>query len=324
MSTVKPPHSPPSSSTMLTLRWSLLTLALVALICFTFLSLKSLQFTSPSFSFSHPTLKVADDDGELLSEVYHTPEIFRLTYAEMERRFKAYIYPDGDPNNFYQTKEAHRKNIRESRFRTDDPEKAHMFFIPISCHGMRGKGTSYEHMTIIVRDYVESLISKYPYWNRTLGADHFFVTYHDVGVRATERTNLGFWAGHPRVWGNDTELDISNNRINRATEPLLYQKRFYRNKSAYVLVALKLIVPASWIPFTMDVFLSKFAVILRERDVYQLKQILKNISDAEFARLHMNMVKVQKRFQCNTPPVKFDAFHTVMYELWLQHRLIKY
>lgn len=53
------------------------------------------------------------------------------------------------------------------------------------------------------------------------------------------RTTLGFWAGHrnskirvilARQWENDTELDISNNRINRATGPLVYQKRFYRTK----------------------------------------------------------------------------------------------
>lgn len=54
----------------------------------------------------------------------------------------------------------------------------------IFCNEMQG--TSYENMTIIVQNYVEGLISKYPYWNRTLGADHFFVTCHDVGVRATE------------------------------------------------------------------------------------------------------------------------------------------
>lgn len=41
-------------------------------------------------------------------------------------------------------------------------------------------------MTIIVQNYVESMIQKHPYWNRTLGADHFFVTCHDVGVRAAE------------------------------------------------------------------------------------------------------------------------------------------
>lgn len=53
------------------------------------------------------------------------------------------------------------------------------------------------------------------------------------------RTTLGFWAGHrnskirvilARVWENDTELDISNDRISRATGHLVYQKRFYRSK----------------------------------------------------------------------------------------------
>jgi len=47
------------------------------------------------------------------------------------------------------------------------------------------------------------------------------------------------------------------------------------------------------LPFNDILDWHKFAVILRERDVYQLKQILKNISDAEFAQLHMNMVKVK-------------------------------
>ncbi|KAG0572206.1 hypothetical protein KC19_VG076200 [Ceratodon purpureus] len=37
-------------------------------------------------------------------------------------------------------------------------------------------------MADIVMAYVESLIIKYPYWNRTLGADHFFVTCHDIGI----------------------------------------------------------------------------------------------------------------------------------------------
>lgn len=53
------------------------------------------------------------------------------------------------------------------------------------------------------------------------------------------RTVLGFWAGHrnsrirvilARVWENDTELAVSNNRISRATGELVYQKRFYRTK----------------------------------------------------------------------------------------------
>ena len=38
---------------------------------------------------------------EELSDIYHSPEVFKLNYAEMERKFKVYIYPDGDPNTFY-------------------------------------------------------------------------------------------------------------------------------------------------------------------------------------------------------------------------------
>ncbi|KAF2607265.1 hypothetical protein F2Q68_00045858 [Brassica cretica] len=55
---------------------------------------------------------------------------------------------------------------------TLDPEEADLFFVHVSCHNMRAK------------IYVDGLIAKYPYWNRTLGADHFFVTCHDVGARA--------------------------------------------------------------------------------------------------------------------------------------------
>lgn len=81
--------------------------------------------------------------------MYHSPSVFKLNYAEMERKFKVYIYPDGDPKTFYQTprkltgKYASEgyffQNIRDSRFRTLDPNQAHLFFIPISCHKMRGK-----------------------------------------------------------------------------------------------------------------------------------------------------------------------------------------
>jgi hypothetical protein len=65
-----------------------------------------------------------------------------------------------------------------------------LFYTDMWCLHDCVQGTSYENMTIIVQNYVQSLISKYPYWNRTLGADHFFVTCHDVGVRATEGVEL--------------------------------------------------------------------------------------------------------------------------------------
>ncbi|KAL3845115.1 hypothetical protein ACJIZ3_002518 [Penstemon smallii] len=442
-----PQPLPSAAASVCSRRGSILTLSVLTLISFTIFSLKPLnsirivQLSQPRVLDGADVNNVAVSDvGD--DDVYHVPKVFRLNYEEMERRFKVYIYSDGDPNTYYQTprmltgKYASEgyffQNLKESNFVTDNPDRADLFFIPISCHKMRGKGISYENMTIIVQNYVEGLISKYPYWNRTQGADHFFVTCHDVGVRATEglpnlvknsirvvcspsydvgfvphkdvalaqilqpfdlpaggndlenRTVLGFWAGHrnskirvivARVWENDTELDISSNRINRATGHLVYHQRFYRTKfcicpggsqvnSARIADSIHYgcvpVILSNYydLPFNDIINWHKFSVVLKEKDVYQLKQILKNISQEEFVTLHNNMVKVhylpftsafsqdmihilnfyaiilffftckflsvQKHFQWNSPPVKYDTFHMVMYELWLRHHVIKY
>ena len=46
------------------------------------------------------------------------------------------------------------------------------------------------------------------------------------------------------------------------------------------------------LPFNDILDWRKFAVVLRENDVYDLKQILKNISHEEFVSLHKDLVKV--------------------------------
>uniref|UniRef100_A0A0D9VD40 Exostosin GT47 domain-containing protein n=1 Tax=Leersia perrieri TaxID=77586 RepID=A0A0D9VD40_9ORYZ len=376
---------------------ALLLLAALALFSLTFLSLRSLRpAAAPSLALDDTPRSLFLPPSFARPSVYHSPEGFASGYAEMEQSFKVYIYPDGDPKTFYQTPRKLTgkyssegyffQNIRESRFRTDDPDQAHLFFVPISPHKMRGKGTSYENMTIIVKDYVEGLINKYPYWNRTLGADHFFVTCHDVGVRAFEglpfmvknsirvvcspsynvdfiphkdialpqvlqpfalpeggndvenRTTLGFWAGHrnskirvilARVWENDTELAISNNRISRAIGELVYQKQFYRTKfcicpggsqvnSARISDSIHYgcvpVILSDYydLPFNDILDWRKFAVVLKERDVYQLKSILKSISQEEFVALHKSLVQIQKHFVWHSPPLPYDAFHMVM------------
>ena len=145
---------------MCSLKGSLRTLAVLTLISFTYLSFNSLRssYSSSFISVSSVSLLpgtkktailVKDHDDNEISDLYHSPSVFKLNYEEMERNFKIYIYPDGDPDTFYQTprkltgKYASEgyffQNIRESRFQTQDPDQAHLFFIPISCHKMRGK-----------------------------------------------------------------------------------------------------------------------------------------------------------------------------------------
>lgn len=151
MSANKPPQLSPPSHTLCSLRTSLLSLAILTLLSFTYLSLKSLH-SPPSMSSLNTSsipLFVSQHDSLFHPNVFHSPNIFHLNYLEMEQKFKIYIYPDGDPNTFYQTprkltgKYASEgyffQNIRESSFLTPDPDQAHLFFIPISCHKMRGK-----------------------------------------------------------------------------------------------------------------------------------------------------------------------------------------
>ncbi|MQL79022.1 hypothetical protein Taro_011452 [Colocasia esculenta] len=507
---------------------ALLTFAVLTLVTLSFVSIRSLR-PPPNYrvdvsTFVPPQVVPVATGGDAPTEdvpsspsyVYRTPELFRRNYEEMVRRFKVYIYPDGDPETYYQTprkltgKYASEgyffQNIRESSFRTENPDKADLFFIPISCHKMRGKGISYENMTIIVQNYVESLIAKYPYWNRTLGADHFFVTCHDVGVRATEGLHFlvknsirvvcspSYDVGYiphkdvalPQVLqpfalpagGNDIENRLRLHicfsgflgRVCRAIGPdraelplawygtirhstyrtgtcppppfvilpspfsprwlpfpllpmlhplsrrpppepqhspspqrwhgdplptprrsppppalpggLLPHRRRRESEASRVALAAPMLgnhascplcsppqvsqpvrtILGFWaghrnskirvilarvnsariadsihygcvpvilsnyydLPFNDILDWRKFSLILRESDVYNLKSILKSISDEEFAMLHNTLVEVQKHFQWHSPPVPYDAFHMVMYELWLRRHVIKY
>lgn len=46
------------------------------------------------------------------------------------------------------------------------------------------------------------------------------------------------------------------------------------------------------LPFNDILDWSKFSLILKERDVYQLKDILKSVSHEKFVALHRNLVEV--------------------------------
>ncbi|KAJ6366395.1 hypothetical protein OIU77_002889 [Salix suchowensis] len=122
-----------------------------------------------------------------VGDIYHRDAPFLRNYAAMERDFKVfggnattcYHSTDRKSKSKYATEHYFFMNLRDSRFLTNDPHKAHFFFIPISCQKW-GAGEK------VIQTYVKSLVSSYPYWNRTLGADHFFVSCHDFGSRATE------------------------------------------------------------------------------------------------------------------------------------------
>ncbi|KAG4940295.1 hypothetical protein JHK87_044166 [Glycine soja] len=76
----------------------------------------------------------------------------------------------------------------KSHFITKDPTEADLFFLPFSIARLRhnrrvGVGGKQD----FIRDYIQNISHKYPYWNRTGGADHFYVACHSIGRSAMDK-----------------------------------------------------------------------------------------------------------------------------------------
>jgi hypothetical protein len=70
------------------------------------------------------------------------------------------------------------------QFTTVDPEKAHLFYIPFSSRLLQLTlyvRNSHKRSNLIdyMKNYVDMIAGKYPFWNRTNGTDHFVVACHD-------------------------------------------------------------------------------------------------------------------------------------------------
>ncbi|KAJ4979725.1 hypothetical protein NE237_010505 [Protea cynaroides] len=139
--------------------------------------------------------QTTDPDYIPQGPMYWKPRAFHRSYMEMEKRFKVFIYEEGEPPLFHngpcksiysmEGNFIHRMEM-DSQFRTRDPEKAHVFFLPFSVTMMvRFVYVSDSHdigpikKTIV--DYIDVISTKYPFWNRSLGADHFMLSCHDWG-----------------------------------------------------------------------------------------------------------------------------------------------
>ncbi|MBA0817045.1 hypothetical protein Gohar_001641 [Gossypium harknessii] len=127
--------------------------------------------------------------------VYRNPYGFHQSHIEMVKRFKIWIYKEGERplvhngpmKNIYAIEGQFIDEIesRKSPFKAQDPNEAHVLFLPISV----GHIVKYIYMPIttydrdrlvrIFTDYIKVVSHKYPFWNRTNGADHFMLSCHD-------------------------------------------------------------------------------------------------------------------------------------------------
>ncbi|KAE7997629.1 hypothetical protein FH972_002245 [Carpinus fangiana] len=117
----------------------------------------------------------------------------------MERMMKVYVYEEGEAPLFhdgpcksiYSTEGKFISEMEKGGiYRTRNPEDALVFFLPFSVVSMVHhlyEADSYDVRPIrsVVVDYIDAIARRHPFWNRSLGADHFMLSCHDWGPKVS-------------------------------------------------------------------------------------------------------------------------------------------
>ncbi|KAJ4831107.1 hypothetical protein Tsubulata_027027 [Turnera subulata] len=140
-----------------------------------------------------------DPDYVPRGDIYRNACAFHRSYLLMEKLFKIFVYQEGEPPLFhygpckdiYSTEGIFLTLMEtDNKFRTSDPNEAHVFFLPFSVvmilqHLFHPVIRDKAVLERVVVDYVHIISQKYPFWNRSHGGDHFMLSCHDWGPRAT-------------------------------------------------------------------------------------------------------------------------------------------
>lgn len=341
-------------------------------------------------------------------EVFHDRALFQQEYKEMNKSLKIFVYPhkrsdpfanvllpaNDEPGGNYASESYFKKALFKSHFITKDPLEADLFYLPFSIASLRhDKRVGVGGIQGFVRDYIRDISKNYPYWNRTGGADHFYVACHSVGRSAMEkaievrlnaiqvvcsssyflpgyvahkdasvpqiwprkgkppsrppskREKLAFYAGAMnsrvreflvRVWRNDTEISVHQSRLKTPYSEALLGSKFCIHAKGFEVNTARIgdalyygcvpVVLADYydLPFADIINWNSFSVVMSTMDIPFLKKILlQEIDSNNYLKLQSNVMEVQKHFQWHDVPVDYDAFHMVMFELWLRRSRLR-
>ncbi|KAF3433633.1 hypothetical protein FNV43_RR24736 [Rhamnella rubrinervis] len=111
----------------------------------------------------------------LVSSPYLSPTIIYPDYQNMLSKFKVFVYEPNKPFTFNSPAESlFYTSLRTSPFVTQKADEAHLFFVPFPS----------DLSTRSIARLVRGLRTELPYWNRTLGADHFYVSCAGIGYES--------------------------------------------------------------------------------------------------------------------------------------------
>ncbi|GER26986.1 exostosin-like [Striga asiatica] len=305
------------------------------------------------------------DENKENGDVFHDRTLFTEDYNQMKKSFKIYAYPhekndpfanvllpeDSIPSGNYASESYFKKGLFKSNFLTNDPSQADLFYLPFSIASLRqDPRVGVAGIQDFIKDYISNISRKYPFWNRTRGADHFYVACHSIGRSAMEKavevrlnaiqvvcSSSYFLSGYVAhkdslvsAWGNDSKISVHEERVKSAySEALMGSKYCIHAKGFEVNTArvadaiyygcVPVVVADHYeLPFGEVLDWSRFSVVVAEEDIPYLKRILEEEEEKEYVGMQGNVMRVREHFQWHHVPVDYDAFHMVMYQLWLR------
>lgn len=164
------------------------------------------------------------------------------------------------------------------------------------------------------------------------------------GNRASLRPILAFFAGsmHGRVrptllkyWGigNDEDMKIYKRLPLRVSQKMSYIQHMKSSKycvcpmgfevnsprivEAIYYECVPVIIADNFVlPFNEVLEWSAFSVLVAEKDIPRLKEILLSIPIRKYLTMQNNVKMVQKHFLWNPRPIKYDLFHMILHSIW--------
>ncbi|OMO82652.1 Exostosin-like protein [Corchorus capsularis] len=337
------------------------------------------------------------NDQELYAPLFRNVSMFKKSYELMERTLKVYVYKEGKKPIFhlpilkglYASEGWFMRLMQGSkRFVVKDPQRAHLFYMPFSSRMLEytlyvRNSHNRTNLREFLKDYTESIAAKYPYFNRTGGADHFLVACHDWapyetrhhmercikalcnadvtvgfkigrdvslpetyvrsqrnplrdlgGKRPSQRHILAFYAGSMHgylrpilleYWKDkDPDMKIFGpmppgvaskmNYIQHMKSskfcicPKGYEVNSPRVVEAIFYECVPVIISDNFVPPLFEVLdWSAFSIILAEKDIPNLKDILLSIPKERYLALQLGVRKAQRHFLWHAKPEKGES-----------------
>ncbi|XP_010546494.1 PREDICTED: probable glycosyltransferase At3g07620 isoform X3 [Tarenaya hassleriana] len=145
---------------------------------------------------------IIENDPLLHASLYWNLSMFKSrSYELMEKMLKVYVYREGKRpimhkpvlKGIYASEGWFMKLLKSSKtFITKDPHKAHLFYLPFSSKMLEKTlyvpgSHSDKNLVEFLKNYLDMISTKYRYWNRTEGSDHFLAACHDWAPSETRR-----------------------------------------------------------------------------------------------------------------------------------------